>query len=92
MKSYDPMLNINPNAKYPNIYIYSNLNDTLVQYDQVLKYYERINKSKVFINQERKALLNMKLKYGHTQATKKNEKKSETAEIYSLILKFHEGK
>ena len=92
MKSYDPMLNINPNAKYPNIYIYSNLNDTLVQYDQVLKYYERISKSKVFINQERKALLNMKLKYGHTQATKKNEKKSETAEIYSLILKFHEGK
>ena len=42
MSSYDPIKNIDLSAKYPNIYIYSNIEDTLVLYDQVLKYYLKI--------------------------------------------------
>ena len=86
MESYDPIQNINKQANYPNIYIYSNINDTLVNYKQVLNYYNKINTSDVFLNKERFALLNLKLKYGHGQATRKQEKYYEMAQIISMII------
>ena len=88
MSSYDPIKNIDLSAKYPNIYIYSNIEDTLVLYDQVLKYYLKIKDSSVFSVQDKFALLKINLKYGHTQSTKKTEGFKETAEIYSMIIKY----
>ena len=88
MSSYDPIRNINLSHNYPNLYIYSNINDTLVLYDQVLRYYKKIKNSAVFLAEDKFALLNINLKYGHTQATKKNESLREIAEIYSMIIKY----
>ena len=88
MSSYDPIRNINLSHNYPNLYIYSNINDTLVLYDQVLRYYKKIKNSAVFSAEDKFALLNINLKYGHTQATKKNESLREIAEIYSMIIKY----
>ena len=88
MSSYDPIKNINNAYNYPNLYIYSNIDDTLVIYDQVLRYYKKIKDSAVFSAEDKFALLNINLKYGHTQATKKNESLRETAEIYSMIIKY----
>ena len=88
MSSYDPIKNINHSYNYPNLYIYSNIEDTLVIYDQVLRYYNKIKNSAVFSAEDKFALLNINLKYGHTQATKKNESLRETAEIYSMIIKY----
>ena len=86
MKSYDPIININYNNNYPNIYIYSNINDTLVPYYHVLKYYNKIKNSNVFKTEKKLALLDIKLKYGHTQSTKKITSYEESAKIYSLII------
>ena len=36
------MRNIDMKGKYPNIYIYSNLEDTLVEYKEPLNYYMKI--------------------------------------------------
>lgn len=88
IKSYDPIKNIDFNLDYPNLYIYSNLHDTLVPYKQVLNYYEKIKKSNVFTDKEKFALLHTKLKYGHTQATDKSEIRNEQAEIFSMIIKY----
>ena len=88
MSSYDPIKNINPSSNYPNLYIYSNIDDTLVLYDQVLRYYKKIKESAVFSVGDKFALLNINLKYGHNQATKKNERLREKAEIYSMIIKY----
>jgi len=86
MESYDPMYNINLKLDYPNLYIYSNINDTNVTYPQVLKYFERIKNSAVFSAQDKFALLQINLKYGHGQASKKNERREQRAEILSLII------
>jgi len=88
MYSYDPIKNIDHTKKYPNLYIYSNIDDTLVIYDQVLRYYKVIKNSAVFSAENKFALLNIKLKYGHEQSTKKNESYREKAEIYSMIIKY----
>lgn len=87
MESYDPMSNINLKLDYPNLFIYSNINDTNVTYHQVLKYFERIKNSAVFSAQDKFALLKINLKYGHAQASKKSERRKERAEIFSLIIK-----
>ena len=88
MCSYDPSKNIDHTYNYPNLYIYSNIDDTLVIYDQVLRYYKKIKNSAVFLAGDKFALLNINLKYGHTQSTKKHESLREKAEIYSMIIKY----
>lgn len=88
LKSYDPISNINLSNNYPNIYIYSNLNDTLVPYFQPLKYYKKIKNAKIFENKDKFALLNINLKHGHGQASKTSEALYGTAEIYSMIIKY----
>ena len=88
MYSYDPSKNINHSYNYPNLYIYSNIDDSLVIYDQVLRYYKKIKNSAVFLAGDKFALLNINLKYGHNQSTKKIEGLREKAEIYSMIIKY----
>ncbi len=88
MESYDPILNINTSLPYPNMYIYSNINDTLVTYDQVLEYYEKIKNSAVFSVGKKFALLNLALQFGHTQGTSKQDKHKILAEILSIIIKY----
>lgn len=88
MSSYDPIKNIKHSLNYPNLYIYSNIDDTLVLYDQVLRYYKKIKNSAVFSVGNKFALLNINLKYGHMQSTKKIERLREKAEIYSMIINY----
>ena len=47
MKRYSPQDNIDyKKRKYPNIFIYSNLNDTLVPYLEPFNYYLKIKRSR----------------------------------------------
>ena len=86
IKKYDPMLNIDTNKDYPNIFIYSNFNDTLVSYKEPLKYYLKIKEANVFKNKEKDIMLNINLKYGHTQSSKRYESIDEEAIYYSIII------
>lgn len=87
MKSYDPILNIDYKKNYPNVYIYSNVEDILVPYYKVLKYYEKLKKSEVFQSQKKYALLDVDLKFGHGQGTSKNDISEKLAKLAALIIK-----
>ena len=86
IKKYDPIRNIDMKAKYPNIYIYSNLEDTLVEYKEPLNYYMKIKDADVFKNKERNLLMHINLKYGHMQSSKRYEGLDEFGVYYSMII------
>ncbi len=86
IKSYDPVQNIRPKEKYPSIYIYSNMEDTLVEYKEPLKYYMLMKNVDVFSNNKRKLLMNINMKYGHVQSSKRYENNTEDATHYSIII------
>lgn len=86
MKKYDPMNNIDLSNKYPNIFIYSNLEDTLVEYKEPFNYYMKIKEADVFKNNEREILMNINLKYGHVQSSKRYEGLNEFAIYYSILI------
>ena len=82
IKSYSPVENIQTCKKYPNIFIYSNLNDTLTPYKETMKYYDLMKEVDVFKNKERDLLIFVDDKFGHKQGTKFNDHNY----IYSLIF------
>jgi len=88
MKKYSPVDNIDITKNYPNIFIYSNINDTLVRYIEPYKYYNNIKYASVFESREKTLLMKINMKYGHTQSSKRYESMEELAELYQLILHF----
>lgn len=88
MLSYDPIRNINPNNKYPNLLIFSNKNDTLVGYWVPYNYYEKIKESQVYKSGDKDVLLDIKTKYGHKGSSDKFESMTDIAEIYSTVIKY----
>jgi len=88
MLSYDPIRNINPNNKYPNLLIFSNKNDTLVGYWVPYNYYEKIKESQVYKSGNKDVLLDIKTKYGHKGSSDKFESMTDIAEIYSTVIKY----
>jgi oligopeptidase B len=86
---YSPYQNIKKNTKYPNIYIYSNINDSLVGYWVPLKYYLKIKECDVFQQNPDKIHLNIKKQYGHAQSSNRFEHIGEMTEIYAIILHYN---
>ena len=86
MASYCPYRNINLKNYYPNIYLYSNISDSLVDYKVPYNYYLKIREADVFKNRLRKIYLNIKLKYGHKGSSNHFERNEEQSNIYSIIL------
>ena len=89
MKSYCPYSNINLKNNYPNIYLYININDSLVDYKVPYNYYLKIREADVFKNKLRKIFLNIKLKYGHKGSSNHFERNDEIGDIYSIILSIN---
>ena len=70
IQSYNPYDNINPCSNYPNIFLYSNLNDTLVPYKEPYNYYTKMkNEVNVFKNNQKNIYLHMTDKFGHIQGS-----------------------
>ena len=88
IKKYSPYDNINLSKNYPNVYIYSNINDNQVRYIEPYKYYNKIKKAYAFNSGEKDLLMKINMKYGHNQSSERFESMNELAEIYSLILHF----
>ena len=88
MRSYSPIDNINLSSDYPNIYIYSNVEDSLVPYKSVLNYFEKIKEADVFKSGKKQIVLDIDDKYGHGQATERYESMQEMAKMYAIILNF----
>lgn len=86
MEKYDPILNIDLKKDYPNIFIYSNIEDSLVQYKEPLKYYQKIKEAEVFKQNKKSLDMLINLKYGHVQSSKRYESLNEYGVYYSIII------
>ncbi len=89
MMKYSPLQNIDDDAEYPNVFIYTNKEDTRVQYKEPLRYYLKLRKAKVFEEGKREILFKMNMSYGHMQASNRYERLDEEAEIYLIIIHFN---
>ena len=88
IKSYSPYQNINPCGQYPNIFIYSNLNDSLVPYKQPYLYYKKMKETvNVFKNGEKDIHLYIDDKFGHNQGSSFNDYSYLFSIIFSAIEK-----
>ena len=88
MLKYSPYDNIDLTKRYPNIYLYGNLNDSRVSYWEPLKYYARIRKSNCFQSGEREINIHINTQFGHSQSSERYEELEEYAKLYSTILNY----
>ena len=88
ISKYSPYQNIKDCRKYPKIYIYSNMNDTLVGYWVPLKYYLRLLECDTFKENPDNIYLHLNTLYGHGQASNRFEHLGEMAQIYAIIDHF----
>ena len=88
IKSYDPYLNIDINHNYPNIFVYSNTDDSICMFQESLKYYNKIKEAHVFKEGSKNVHLYMDTKYGHIQGSSFDEKNRIFATIFALIDKY----
>ena len=86
MLKYSPYENIKLDNKYPNMYIYGNLEDSRVSYWEPLKYYARIKKSNVFCSKQKQVHLSINTDFGHSQSSERYAELRETAIIQSVII------
>ena len=88
LQSYDPIPNIK-NANYPNIFIYTNLNDTLVPYKEPLMYYEALQKIDVFKDHKKDLTLFIDPLYGHAQGFSTYQTNESFARVIDVIFKYY---
>ena len=86
MSMYCPYNNIDLCKEYPNLYIYSNLVDSLVSYKVPYNYYIKIREADVYKSGKKNIYLNIKMKYGHSGSSNHFERNEEMADIYTVIL------
>ena len=86
--SYSPYQNIMNKGNYPNMFIYSNLNDTLVPYTEPYMYYQSLRKDvDVFRENKKELYLHIEDKFGHSQGTSIKDKYYQYALIFRFIQK-----
>lgn len=89
IQSYSPYQNIKPCGNYPNMFIYSNLNDTLVPYKEPYMYYKKmVNTVNVYKEGEKDILLHIEDKFGHSQGTASSDYLKTISTIYATIEKY----
>ena len=86
MRQYDPIRNIDLAKDYPNMYIYSNRDDSLVGYWVPYNYYMKVKEADVFVSGEKSIMINIEMDYGHTGGTSPSDKRAEMSNIYTVIL------
>ena len=87
LKGYDPILNIK-DADYPNMFIYTNINDTLVPYNEPYDYYKKMKELPVYVSGKRDISFFMDYRFGHTQGTLIKDRSEHFAFLFTLLLKY----
>ena len=89
IQSYSPYQNINPKGNYPHMFIYSNLNDTLVPYNEPFMYYKSLKENvDVFRENKKDIYLHIEDKFGHNQGTALKDKEYQQAILFTFIEKY----
>jgi oligopeptidase B len=86
--SYSPLKNINKTALYPNIFIYTNVFDTLVPFNGPLLYYNTMKEVDVFKNKQREISILLDQQFGHTQGSSVEKKTESYAIIFDQLLRY----
>jgi len=88
IQSYSPIQNVVSDGDYPHMFIYSNLNDTLVPYTEPYMYYHALKKEATVFKENKKDLcLHIEDKFGHTQGTALKDKYYQFAMIFAFMQK-----
>ena len=87
--SYSPYQNIQNCGNYPNMFIYSNLNDSLVPYKEPYMYYKKLKENvNVFKNNEKDIHLYIDDKFGHNQGSSYSDYSHLFSILFSVIEKY----
>jgi oligopeptidase B len=82
MKSYSPYDNTHA-AKYPNLYIFSSMNDSQVPYWEPLKWTARL---RAMNRSNSRIVLRMNVDAGHGGASGRYERYREIAQSYAFVM------
>jgi oligopeptidase B len=91
IKSYAPLENIKSDGNYPHMFIYTNLNDTLVPYTEPLEYYNRMKKVDVYKTGKRDLSFYIDFRFGHKQGTLLKDKADHFAMLFTYLIKYLKG-
>jgi oligopeptidase B len=86
--SYSPYQNIKQCGNYPHMFIYSNLNDSLVPYKEPYMYYKKMINVDVYKNNKKDILLHIDDKFGHNQGSSNSDYLKTISTIFSVINKY----
>ena len=87
IQSYAPLENIKKDGEYPNMFIYTNLNDTLVPYVEPLQYYTTMKELEVYKSGRKDISLYIDFRFGHTQGTHLKDRSEHYALLFNYLLK-----
>jgi oligopeptidase B len=85
--SYAPLEHIQKKGLYPNLLIYTNLNDTLVPYTEPLAYYRAMKEVDVYRSGISDLSFYLDVRFGHHQGTLLKDKCDHYGMLFGYILK-----
>jgi oligopeptidase B len=88
IESYAPLDHIRTDAAYPNLLIYTNLNDTLVPYKEPLLYYKSMQKVDVYKNGSRNLSFYMDPRFGHHQGTHLKDIWDHYGLLFTYVIRY----
>lgn len=89
IESYSPYQNIKPCGNYPHLFIYSNLNDSLVPYKEPYMYYKKMmNIVDVYKTNKKDIMLHIEDKFGHSQGSSSSDYLKTISTIFCVINKY----
>ena len=88
IESYSPLEHIQRDAVYPNVLIYTNLNDTLVPYKEPLLYYKSLQHVEAYKRGERNLSFYMDPRFGHHQGTHLKDIWEHYGLLFTYVLKY----
>jgi len=85
--SYAPLEHIQKTGHYPNLLIYTNLNDTLVPYTEPLAYYRAMRQVEVYRSGTSDLSFYLDVRFGHHQGTLLKDKCDHYGMLIGYVLK-----
>lgn len=88
IEGYAPLEHIRLDAVYPNLLIYTNLNDTLVPYKEPLLYYKSLQQVEAYKTGQRNLSFYMDPRFGHHQGTHRKDIWEHYSFLFTYVLKY----
>lgn len=87
IQSYAPLEHIKKDGLYPNLFIYTNLNDTLVPYTEALEYYRAMKEVDTYTSGKTDLSFYLDVRFGHHQGTLLKDKYQHYGLLFGYVMK-----